>query len=210
MSRRSEVEQILGSLGSAPATPTPQPSALARRGAALALNGDFVMAAPLLMEAVEERPENIAYLYEYGEVQIELGDTDGALRSAQMIIDLDASDARGFALRAAALTASGNAGEAIPIALSGLDLDPGLMSLYATLSRAYVDEQRWGEGLEIGERGLSINADNAELVRAYAYALQSVGAYDDAAAHLERAIELRPGYLPPQFETGGAVSGARQ
>lgn len=198
--QRSEVELVLGSLSGIPITPTPQPSALARRGAALALNGDFEEAERLLAAAVEERRENIAYRYELGRVQIELGDYKGALMAAAEIIDLDAYDVRGFALRAAALTGQGEAGEAIPVGLSGLELDPGFISLYATLSRAYIDEQRWGEGLDIAERGLSIEGDDAELIRAYAYALQSVGAYDDAAAQLEYAIGLRPGYLPPHFE----------
>ena len=200
VARWSEVELMLGSLSGIAMTPTPQPSALARRGAALALNGDFVEAETLLAAAVEERPDNIAYLYELGKAQIELGGYDNALVNARAIIDLDANDVRGFALRAAALTWQGNAGDAIPIGLSGLELDPSFVSLYATLSRAYIDEQRWGEGLDFAERGLSINGDDPELVRAYAYALQSVGAYDDAAAHLERTIGLRPGYLPPHFE----------
>ena len=42
--------------------------------------------------------------------------------------------------------------------------------------------------------------DDAELIRAYAYALQSVGEYDDATSYLERSIELRPSYLPTHFE----------
>ncbi len=200
VSRWTEVEQVLGNLSGVPMTPTPQPSALARRGAALAHNGDFEAAELLLAAAVEERPDNSAYLYELGKVQIELGDYQGALMNAEAITDRDANDARGFALRAAALTWQGNAKEAIPVGLSALELDPSFISLYATLSRAYIDEQRWGEGLDIAERGMSLDGDNAELVRAYAYALQSVGAYDEAAAHLERAIGLRPGHLPPQFE----------
>jgi tetratricopeptide (TPR) repeat protein len=133
-------------------------------------------------------------------VQVELGDYEDALTNAQAIIDRDADDVRGFALRAAALTWQGNAKDAIPVGLYGLESDPSFISLYATLSRAYVDEQRWGEGLDIAERGMSLDGDDAELTRAYAYALQSVGAYDDAATQLERAVGLRPGYLPPQFE----------
>lgn len=200
VSQRSTVELVVESLLGDPATPTPLPSELAMRGALQAQAGDFHAAASQMATAVSQRPHNIAYLYEYGKVLIELGQYEEALLYAERIIDLDAKDARGFALKSAALVAQGQAGAAISIALSGLDLDPGFTPFYATLSRAYIDTQRWPDGLEAGERGLSINPGDAELARAYAYALQSVGAYDEAAEHLERAIELRPGYLPVHFE----------
>ena len=200
VSRWQTVEQVVDSLIGIPATPTPLPSQLAIRAALLAQGGDFSAADTLLAQAVAERPENIAYLYEYGKVQIELGRYDEAYALGQTIVDLEARDVRGFALKATALVWNGDASVAIPIGLSGLELDPRFTSLYATLSRGYIDTQRWADGLDMGERGLAINSSDAELVRAYAYALQSVGAYDEAAEQLEHAIELRPGYLPPHFE----------
>ena len=74
---------------------------------------------------------------------------------------------------------------------------------YAALARAYVDTQRWADGLEAAERGLSIDDSDADLIRAYAYALQSVGSYNDAETYLQRAMQLRPTYLPIHFELGG-------
>lgn len=200
VSQRTSVEHVIESLLGDPATPTALPSELAMRAALQAQAGDFNVAAAMMATAVWERPHNIAYLYEYGKVLIELGRHDQALTYAERIIDLDAADVHGFALKSAALVAQGRAAVAIPIAHSGLDLNPGFTTLYATLSRAFIDTQRWSDGLEAGERGLSINPGDPELVRAYAYALQSVGAYDEAAEHLERAIELRPSYLPIHFE----------
>ena len=199
-SHQATVELVIESLVGEPPTPTPLPGDLAARAALQAQAGDFSAAADLMATAVLERPRNSAYLYEYGIALIELGRSDEALTVAERIIDLDARDARGFALKSDALVAQGEPAAAIPVALSGLDLDPSFTALYATLSRAYIDTQRWPDGLEAGERGLSLNPDDAELARAYAYALQSVGAYDEAADHLERAIELRPSYLPIHFE----------
>ncbi len=203
VSQRATVELAVESLfGEAP-TPTPLPSELAMRAAQQAQVGDFAAAADIMATAVAARPQSIAYLYEYGKTLIELEQTEAALTVAERIINLDAKDAHGFALKSAALVAQGQPAVAIPTALSGLDLNPGFTAFYATLSRAYIDTQRWSDGLEAGERGLSINPDDAELVRAYAYALQSVGAYDEAADYLERAIELRPSYLPIHFELAG-------
>ena len=71
------------------------------------------------------------------------------------------------------------------------------------MTRAYVETGRWQEGLDIAERGLSINSQDANLLRAYAYALQSVAAYEEATDYLEQSIELRPAFLPTYFELAG-------
>ena len=197
------LEGMAQSLGSSPPTATPSPNEKATRAAALFQASDFTAAEALLAQAVAERPTNIAYLYEYGRVLIELGRTEDAQALGDAITDFDARDARGFSLRAAALTWNGQPSIAIPVALSGLEANPRFTPLYAILARAYVDAQRWADGLETAERGLSINPDDAEVIRSYAYALQSVGSYNDAVNYLQRGLELRPTYLPTHFELAG-------
>ncbi|MXV92197.1 MAG: tetratricopeptide repeat protein, partial [Chloroflexi bacterium] len=193
----------LSSLGSPPPTPTPRPSQRAARATQLITDNELLAAEAELAQAVAERPRSIAYLYEHGRLLIELERYTEALELGATITNLDARDERGFALQAAALTWQGQAPLAIPIALSGLELNPRFTPLHAALTRAYVDTDRWTEALETGERGLSVSPDDADLLRAYAYALQSVGAYEEAISHLQRAIELRPTYLPTQLELAG-------
>ena len=201
------VEGAFQSLGTSPLTPTPLPSELATRASELFVAGDLIGAEAMLARAVDERPGNSAYLYEHGRLLIELGRYEAAHEHGAAITELDARDARGFALKAAALTWQGQPAVAIPIALSGLEVNPRFAPLHATLARAYVDSQRWADGLEAGERGLSIEADDVDLIRVYAYALQSVGSYNDAINYLQRAIELRPTYLPVHFELAGLYLG---
>lgn len=198
-----QLAATVSSLGAPPPTPTPRPSQRAARAAQLIIENELLAAEAELALAVAERPRSIAYLYAHGSLLIELERYAEALELGAAITDLDARDARGFALQAAALTWRGQAALAIPIALSGLELNPRFTPLHAALARAYVDTDRWTEALEAGERGLSVNPDDADLIRAYAYALQSVGSYNDAINHLQRAIELRPTYLPTHMELAG-------
>ena len=203
LSQWTRVQQAVDALTGARPTPAPLPAELAMRAGRLVQAGDLAEAEVLLAAAVAERPENIAYLYEYGALLIELERYDEAFDLGTQIIDLNPRDVRGFALEADSLVWQGQAAAAISIALSGLELDSRFASLYATLTRAYVDTNRWDEGLDMGERGLSMNPNDAGLARAYAYALQSVGAYEDAMSYLEQSVELRPTYLPTQFELAG-------
>ena len=197
------VAAAVRSLSAAPPTPTPLPSQRAARAAELIVDNELSNAESLLAAAVAERPNNVSYLYAHGMLLIELGRHEQALALGEAITDLDARDPHGFALQAAALTWQGQAAIAIPIALSGMELHPRFTPLHAALARAYIDAERWADGLATGERGMSINADDPDLVRAYAYALQSVGSYNEAINYLQRAIELRPTYLPTHFELAG-------
>ena len=201
--QRDAMEGIIKTVTGDPATPTPRPSELAARASALFIDGDFASAEALLAQAVAEAPADIATLYQYGRVLIELGRYDDARELGDAITAINARDVRGLALKAAALAWSGLPGNAIPIALSALEMEPRFVPLYATLARAYVDDQRWADGLDAGERGLAISRDDADLNRAYAYALSSVGSYSDAITYLQRAIDLRPAFLPTHFELAG-------
>lgn len=203
LSQWAVVESVADSITGNVPTPTPLPSELATNASALIQLGALEDAEKLLAKAVEERPDNVAYLYEYGALLIDLGRYDEAYDLGATIIDLNARDVRGFALEASALVWQGQPSGAIPIALSGLELNPRFTSLYATLTRSYVETSRWRDGLEMAERGLAINSQDASLLRAYAYALQSVAAYEDATSYLEQSIELRPAFLPTYFELAG-------
>lgn len=203
LSQWTLVEQTADILTGNIPTPTPLPSDLATRAGALIQVGDLEEAEQLLAKAVEERPENVSYLYEYGTLLIDLGHYTEAYDLGARIIDLNARDARGFALEASALVGQDQPSGAIPIALSGLEANPRFSPLYATLTRAYVDTERWRDGLDMAERGLSINTFDANLLRAYAYALQSVAEYDQAGSYLEQSIEVRPTFLPTYFELAG-------
>ena len=201
--QRDALSAAVASLSAAPPTPTPLPRVRAERAALLIIDNELESAEALLAAVVDERPNNIAYLYAHGMLLIELGRQDQALALGERITDLDARDPHGFALQAAALTWMGQPAIAIPVALSALELHPRFTPLHAALTRAYIDAERWADGLATGERGLAINENDADLVRAYAYALQSVGSYNEAINYLQRAIELRPTYLPTHFELAG-------
>lgn len=203
LSQWTLVEQTADILTGNVPTPTPLPSDLATDAAALIQAGRLSDAETLLAKVVDERPDNVAYLYEYGALLIDLGRYPEAYEIGVRIIDLNARDVRGFSLQSSALLWQDQPSASIPIALSGLEMNPRFTPLYATLTRAYVNTERWRDGLDMAERGLSINALDASLLRAYAYALQSVAEYEQAGSYLEQSIEIRPTFLPTYFELAG-------
>lgn len=181
-------------------TPTPMPNQYAQWGAEAYLIGDLELSAENYEKAVRAIPDNISYLYEYGQILIDLDDPDTAMQMADRIIELDATDVRGYALRTRALVWQGTPAAAIPVGLTGLELNPNFAPLWAALSRAYIGDGRYQEGLDAGLRAIELSPNDVRTHWAYGSALTSVAERELAIVELEIATEIHPTFLPPYFE----------
>src|SRR5690606_7516944 len=111
-------------IGLAP-TATPLPSDLATLADQLIVRGDLQAARDLFEQAIAQRPDNVAYRYEYGRLMIEMDADEIALAQGDALIELAPNDPRGYALKAMANVWVGSPETAIPVALAGLDLRAG-------------------------------------------------------------------------------------
>ncbi|TVR24392.1 MAG: tetratricopeptide repeat protein [Anaerolineaceae bacterium] len=187
-------------MGTAP-TATPLPADLAMLGSQLAVTGDLTQARDLFERAIEQRPNNIAYRYEYGRLMIEMNQPTITREQGEAIISLNADDPRGYALRAMAEVSSGNPNSAIPFALNGLELNAGYEShLYTALARAYTNSGQYVRGVEAGEMAIISDPTDANARRAYAYALSWVRQNEAAIEQLEAAILLDPNNISAYME----------
>jgi tetratricopeptide (TPR) repeat protein len=193
---RSTVNLLLGERP----TPTPFASVLANQAQQMYWAGDLNGAARLYTQALEQRPDDVDYLFEYGQILIDNNEPAAALELAERILAQNANDVRGIALRARALVWDGQYNAAIPIGLAGIAIDNTYAPLYEALSRAYTGASQWREGLDYGARGIELAPDAVRMRWAYANALMAVGARDEAIIELETAVSLHPTFVPPYFE----------
>ncbi len=202
----------LDAVGLAP-TPTPFASDLATEGAQLFQAGKVEAAAELFGRALQQQPDNLNYLYEYGKLIIELDRADTLLDPVnpyynnQSIVDraieLNPQDPRGYALKAKALVWEGEATEAIPVGVAGLEQDSSFAPLLAVLARAYTSIGRYQQGLDYGQEAIDADPMDVDAHRSYAYSLIWVGARQEAIAQLEDAIAINPNLTAPYFELAG-------
>ncbi len=184
---------------------TPRPTATllanqyAQRGFSAFIDGQLKTAIEDFERALEQRPDDIDYLYESGQILIELDDYDLAAAHGDSAIELDEYDVRGYALKARALMWS-DPGSAIPVAVSGLEHDPDFAPLHAALAVAYTNIGRYAEGLQRGIRATELDPLNAFAHRAYSIPLIYTGRSNDAIAALETAVSLSPKLTAPYFE----------
>jgi tetratricopeptide (TPR) repeat protein len=197
----------LKAVGQAP-PPTPFASELATTAMERYLAGNLRDAADLLARAVEQQPNNVDYLYEYGRVLLEMGqDNDAfylqAIEIGDRAINASPNDPRGYALKARALDLSDDPAAAIPVGQAGLNIDRSFAPLYAALSSAYRNIDRYDVALDNAERAIELDPLDPASRRIYAYALVWVGRYDEAIDQLEQAIQLNPNLAGPYFELAG-------
>lgn len=186
-------------------SPTPYPAQVAREAQDLFWAGDLDGSLLIWDRVLAMRPDSVDYLYEYGMILIDLSDerngyAERAETLAMQILELDANDVRGYALRARALVWQGNSSLAITVAQAGTAVDADFAPLYAALSRAYIGEGDLRDGQVAGEQAITYGPDDVRSYWAYASSLAFSGARDAAIAEYERALRVNPNFLPPYFE----------
>lgn len=181
------------------AAPTQLPAQYAATGADLFRAGDLDGAREALTRAVQQRPNDIAYLYELGKVLIELERTDEAVEMADRAIAVNPQDVRGHALRANALKWDAP-DAALQDALRGIEIDPTFAPLHAAMAVAYNNIQRYTQALEAGKKAIELDPMDADTYRAYAWPLILVGRYEEAITMLEKSIALAPNLTGPYFQ----------
>lgn len=200
LNRDTLESQALEIMGLAP-TPTPLPSDLASLGNRLMVQGDLQAARNLFESALIQRPDNIAYRYEYGRLLIEMNEAMLAREQGEAILQVNPDEPRGYALRAMAEVALGNYNTAIPVAIAGLDLRAGYEShLYSTLARAYTNSGQYQNGVDAGAMAILADPADANSRRSYAFALSWVRDNDTAIEQLEAAILLDPTNISAYME----------
>lgn len=191
-------------IGMAP-EPTPVASYYAEQALTRFQRGNTLAAAQAFEQAIQQQPDNIDYLYEYGRMLLEMGvdnrsHYERALEIGDIAIQTDPNNPRGYVIKMRALDALGRPQDAVPVGQAGLNVDRGFASLYAGLSSAYRNTDRYELALEFGARAVELDPTDPVARRIYALALNWVGQRQQAIAQLEQAVALNPSLAGSSFE----------
>lgn len=161
--------------------------------------GDLVNAEKYFSLAVKQQPDNISYMYEYGLILIELDRNDEAVSYGEKMMQLAPNDPRGYALKANAISWD-DPTEAIPVAVSGTEVDNQFAPLHGALATAYTRIGRYTEALREGDLAVRIDPYDANAHRSYSLPLIYTENYSGAIQQLEQAIAINPNFVGPYFE----------
>lgn len=189
--REALTHMTLGVLGHS-STPTPGLLDWVAQARDLQSRGDLAGAADAYRTALQLRPDSVDLLNEYGMLLIDLERYDEVVELGDRAIAADSFDPRGYALKARGLVWRQDGTSAIPVALAGLNVDRQYAPLYAMLARAYALTGNLAAGIENAEIAVDLDPQNADVRRAYAYALNYAAAHQRATEQLEIAVALEP------------------
>jgi len=194
----------LDAIGFAP-TPTPFAADHADLGEEFFVRGDVQTAAEYFELAVQQQPNNVNYLYEYGNLLIELDRSSEAAEMGERIMELAPDDPRGYALKANAIVWDDPVA-AIPIAQEGVETEAAagqFAPLHGALAVAFTLIGRFQEALEQGDLAVRIDPMDATVRRSFSYPLIFTGDYSGAINQLQTAININPNLTSPYFELAG-------
>jgi tetratricopeptide (TPR) repeat protein len=174
-------------------TPEDAAYALAMKGEAQRMLGDYVAAAATLQAALQQKPENAWVWVELGNVRYEEGDMAGALAhySAALAVE-DYLDA--WANRAEAWWQFGNPQRCSDDADNALRIDVQYAYANEVKGRCLIDLGRAEEALTHFDAAISSSPGYQNAYRNKLAALASLGRYEEVVAVADEA--LRPDVVP--------------
>jgi tetratricopeptide (TPR) repeat protein len=148
---------------------------------------------------VQQRPNDINYLVEYGLLLLESDETEAAMTIGERAIQLAPDDPRGYVIKGRALMYDDPA-EAIQTTIRGQEADELHAPLLAIQGVAYTNLGRYQEGIRQSIRAVELAPNDPFVLRATFTPLVYVARYQEAAEYLEQAISLNPNLTAPYFE----------
>jgi tetratricopeptide (TPR) repeat protein len=189
----------LDAIGMAP-TPTASAGDRLNQARDAQSRGDMRVAADLYEQVVAMRPDSVEVINEYGLLLIDMEDYGGAVALGDAAIDADPFNPVGYGLKARGLVWQNDPTAAIPVALTGINVDGRYAPLYAMLARAYAANANYSAAIDSAETAVDIDPQSADARRAYAFVLNFIAEYDAATAELENAMRLEPANVPLAME----------
>lgn len=164
-------------------------------------------AQPLVERLLTAKPGDADALTLAGIVAQRTGRMEDALDAFRAARDADPLDAGRHQNLGVALKNDGAYDEALAAFTAALDLRPGHDSTLANLGSCLIAAGRCDEAIEV----LAAAGDKPDALNNMGVALARLGRHDEAAAHYNRSLALRPGHLETALNLidALAVSGSR-
>jgi tetratricopeptide (TPR) repeat protein len=137
-------------------------------------------------------PENVEARIELARLHLMFNQVQLSLEEAQRAADLAPNNPDALNTLARALDWTGDYEQALDQALNALELDPNNADTLAVIAEIYTDVGNWETAAESLEKALAVDGQNVLALRNQGYLFERQGAYDEAVAAYQRAIDLAP------------------
>ncbi len=175
-------------------TPTPTLGAVAfLADAQTALReGQYDAALEALARVTELDPQNADALIELSRLHLIFQNVPQALAEAERAVELAPDDPEALNTLARALDWEGDLETGLDYALDALSMDPDNATTLAVIAEIYTDVGSWETAGQYIDEALAADPTNVLALRNQAYLLERQGAYEEAVAAYQRAVDIAP------------------
>jgi tetratricopeptide (TPR) repeat protein len=156
------------------------------------ITGDFDGSLEALARVVALDPSNADAFIELSRLHLIFQDIPKALEEAQRAFELAPDDPEALNTLARALDWSGDYEQALDRALDSLDIDAENATTLAVLAEIYTDVGSWETADTYINQALAVDPRNVLALRNKGYLLERQGAYTEAVAAYQQAVEVAP------------------
>lgn len=187
------------------ATPTVNPESFLNEARQFFAEGKMIQAIASYKQAIIANPTDQSLFIELARAQVWTADYQGALESAERSLVGNDDYATGHAVRGWVLNFMGEYVDAEIALQKALDMDPNNPYIHAYMAEMLIDK---GDAIDVekasaeSRKGMDLNPNLLETIRARGYVLLNTGNYEEALALYQRAIEINR-YIPDLYLNEG-------
>jgi tetratricopeptide (TPR) repeat protein len=181
--------------------------AILAKAGALRVEARFAEAAALLKPQVQRQPGDDELRSLFADTLMRIGDMDGALENAWLVLQRQPNDAQARLVRAAVESTRGQADAAMEDYRGLAELAPGQSYCWQQLTRLLLERGRVDEALRTAGEGLAADPYSADLHYFLGVGLNASGKAGAAASQLLLASQLNPQWAAPHAALGAILLG---
>ncbi|MGF1503547.1 MAG: tetratricopeptide repeat protein [Chloroflexi bacterium] len=197
-----QVQDTAGSPGGSTPTAAPDETDLVNQAQEALGTGDITRAVELYEQAADLNPNEPSYPYQMARLllyqsALQYGDErdatlEAAFQAANRAIRSDPQSPHGYAIAGKVLDWQGQPEDGQNEVLRALEFDDSFAPAYSFLAEIQIDLQRYEEADASIQTALSLDPQNPDVLRDYAYVLESQTLYADAVDQYQQAIAVSP------------------
>jgi tetratricopeptide (TPR) repeat protein len=168
------------------------PELLFSKGVAQRAQGDTAGATASWEKALSIKPELVAARHGLAALKVEAGDNEGAVKAYTEILQIDPDFADGHYNLGLALLALGRKDEARGALENAHRLRPDDPDVAVELGRLYALDGKLKEAAELVAPAAEKAKGDAGIQSTYAWMLEKLNRFDEAAVHFEAALAVEP------------------
>jgi tetratricopeptide (TPR) repeat protein len=168
-------------------------------------SGDLERAVEILLNTLEDEPENVRILNMLGVIYGQRADYDSAIRYFEKALSLDNGDVRMYNNLGNALCEKGRLDDAVANFQKAIELNPEFVDAYCDVANALHKKGQLDEAVVYLQKALKLKPDLYEAYFNLGIIFREKGEIEEAISNYEKALQINPNLPEVHYNLGNTL-----